>query len=189
MDPIRLLVSKCDVEGATFRFMDADFESLDLPDSDWEETDNTWSHWLAKQFDPSGFHGMFRRVTFCAFILVCCAGVCLYFSRPKERRALPLSAIGLHELVTHTPADHEIYRLRARVTQSQYDQYVERLGLNETQEGELRHADHWEWKGPDRPSWWHPKSDPKQTHTRVASNSETHARYIDGSVYVVRVRR
>lgn len=169
--------------------MDADFDSLDLPDSDWEETDNTWSHWLAKQFDSSGFHGMFRRVTFCAFVLICLAGVCLYFSRPKERRALPLSAIGLHELVTHAPPDQEIYRLRARLTRSQYDQYVERLGLNEAQTEELLENEHWDWEGPGRPSWWQPKSDLRQVHARVASNSETHARYVDGSVYVVRVTR
>lgn len=175
--------------------MDADFESVDLPDTEWEESDNSWSHWLAKQFDSSGFHGMFRRVTFCAFMLACLAGFCLWFARPKERRALPLSAIGLHEVVTQDPSNHEIYRLRARVTQSQYEQYVSRLGLDKAAADEISSQNHWTWIGPDKPSWWQLPQSPaasqsptaSQSHARIARNCETHTKYVDGSVYVVRV--
>lgn len=107
------------------------------------------------------------------------------------RRLLPPTAEDIHEVYWEDKflPDYE-YRLRARVTEPEFQEYVTRLGCAPHAPtrtyypitGTVSPSPGWSSRG--GPSWWHPSESLDKTFVRQNGNEWIQVKYEDGYLYV-----
>jgi hypothetical protein len=124
----------------------------------------------------------------CLMVLNVVVAVWVYYftTTTPLRRKLPWSASDIHEQYVDMFPDYTTY-LKARLPESDFPEYIERLGLTPHQAGRT-YSDDTRWLSWDpagrRPSWFDPSDDLSMTCVCQRGHVWTFAKHERGFVYV-----